>query len=147
MTVKLLIKDAKAEVAPEEPESDDDNNNDGEGGEGGNDAPGDETPGDETPADPEQPEQPVEGADDDALEERIKALEDVVAMVCEYLGIVEFNKQEKLPTLMAAMQKEIDALKGKPMAKPAHEEVVASAQNKPTGNKGIDRLAQIMGAK
>ena len=138
------IKDAKAEVAPEEPESDDDNNNDGEGG---NDAPGDETPGDETPADPEQPEQPVEGADDDALEERIKALEDVVAMVCEYLGIVEFNKQEKLPTLMAAMQKEIDALKGKPMAKPAHEEVVASAQNKPTGNKGIDRLAQIMGAK
>ena len=141
------IKDAKAEVAPEEPESDDDNNNDGEGGEGGNDAPGDETPGDETPADPEQPEQPVEGADDDALEERIKALEDVVAMVCEYLGIVEFNKQEKLPTLMAAMQKEIDALKGKPMAKPAHEEVVASAQNKPTGNKGIDRLAQIMGAK
>ena len=136
------IKDAKAEVAPEEPESDDDNNNDGEGGEGGNDA-----PGDETPADPEQPEQPVEGADDDALEERIKALEDVVAMVCEYLGIVEFNKQEKLPTLMAAMQKEIDALKGKPMAKPAHEEVVASAQNKPTGNKGIDRLAQIMGAK
>lgn len=133
------IKDAKAEVAPEEPESDDDNNNDGEGG---NDA-----PGDETPADPEQPEQPVEGADDDALEERIKALEDVVAMVCEYLGIVEFNKQEKLPTLMAAMQKEIDALKGKPMAKPAHEEVVASAQNKPTGNKGIDRLAQIMGAK
>ena len=141
------IKDAKAEVAPEEPESDDDNNNDGEGGEGGNDAPGDETPGDETPADPEQPEQPVEGADDDALEERIKALEDVVAMVCEYLGIVEFNKQEKLPTLMAAMRKEIDALKGKPMAKPAHEEVVASAQNKPTGNKGIDRLAQIMGAK
>ena len=136
------IKDAKAEVAPEEPESDDDNNNDGEGGEGGNDV-----PGDETPADPEQPEQPVEGADDDALEERIKALEDVVAMVCEYLGIVEFNKQEKLPTLMAAMQKEIDALKGKPMAKPAHEEVVASAQNKPTGNKGIDRLAQIMGAK
>ena len=146
------IKDAKAEVAPEEPESDDYNNNDGEGGEdapadgeggeGGNDA-----PGDETPADPEQPEQPVEGADDDALEERIKALEDVVAMVCEYLGIVEFNKQEKLPTLMAAMQKEIDALKGKPMAKPAHEEVVASAQNKPTGNKGIDRLAQIMGAK
>ena len=144
------IKDAKAEVAPEEPESDDDNNNDGEGGEGGeggNDAPGDETPGDETPADPEQPEQPVEGADDDALEERIKALEDVVAMVCEYLGIVEFNKQEKLPTLMAAMQKEIDALKGKPMAKPAHEEVVASVQNKPTGIKGIDRLAQIMGAK
>lgn len=152
------IKDAKAEVAPEEPESDDDNNNDGEGGdntpadgeggeggEGGNDTP--DTPGDETPADPEQPEQPVEGADDDALEERIKALEDVVAMVCEYLGIVEFNKQEKLPTLMAAMQKEIDALKGKPMAKPAHEEVVASAQNKPTGIKGIDRLAQIMGAK
>ena len=139
------IKDAKAEVAPEEPESDDDNNNDGEGGEGGEG--GNDVPGDETPADPEQPEQPVEGADDDALEERIKALEDVVAMVCEYLGIVEFNKQEKLPTLMAAMQKEIDALKGKPMAKPAHEEVVASAQNKPTGNKGIDRLAQIMGAK
>ena len=158
------IKDAKAEVAPEEPESDDDNNNDGEGGdntpadgeggeggEGGNDTPETpdtpDTPGNETPADPEQPEQPVEGADDDALEERIKALEDVVAMVCEYLGIVEFNKQEKLPTLMAAMQKEIDALKGKPMAKPAHEEVVASAQNKPTGIKGIDRLAQIMGAK
>ena len=48
---------------------------------------------------------------------------------------------------MSAMQKEIEALKGKPMAKPAHEEVIASAQAKETGNKGLDRLAKILSAK
>ena len=123
------IKDAEAEVKPETPE-DEDSPADGEGG-------------DDTP---EQPEQPVEGADEDAVEERIKALEDVVAMICEYLGIVEFSKQEKLPTMIAAMQKQIDELKGKPMAKAAHEEVKASAEVKETGVKGLDRLARIMKA-
>ena len=160
------IKDAEAEVAPEEPESADDNNeggNDneggdntpagGEGGEGGNDTPGDGEGGEggeggnDTPADPEQPEQPVEGADDDEIQERIKALEDMVAMICEYLGIGGAVEPETLPVAMASMKKEIESLKGKPMAKPAHEEVVASAQNKPTGIKGIDRLARIMSAK
>ena len=160
------IKDAKAEVAPEEPEAEggeggNDNeggdNTPGEGGEGGNDntpetpetpeTPGEGGDGEGGNDNPEQPEQPVEGADDDALEERIKALEDVVAMVCEYLGIVEFGKQDKLPAVMSAMQKEIEALKGKPMAKPAHEEIIASAQAKETGNKGLDRLAKILSAK
>ena len=144
------IKDAEAEVAPEEPESDDDNN-DGEGGndnEGGNDTPADGEGGEggeDTPADPEQPEQPIEGAEE--IEDRLAELESVVAMICEYLGIVEFGKQDKLPAVMSAMQKEIETLKGKPMAKPAHEEIIASAQTKETGNKGLDRLAKILSAK
>ena len=124
------IKDAKAEVAPEEPEAegDGDGENTPADGEGGDD----------------NPEQPVEGAEE--IEDRLAELESVVAMICEYLGIVEFSKQEKLPTVMAAMQKEIEALKGKPLAKPAHEEVKASAQIQETGVKGLDRLARYMKA-
>ena len=47
---------------------------------------------------------------------------------------------------MEAIKKEIAELKAQPMAKPAHEEVVASAQAKETGVKGLDRLARIMKA-
>ena len=158
------IKDAKAEVAPEEPEAEGgEGGNDNEGGdetpadgEGGNDNPGEGGEGGEggndnpdTPETPDEggndnPEQPVEGAEE--IEDRLAELESVVAMICEYLGIVEFSKQEKLPTVMAAMQKEIEALKGKPLAKPAHEEVKASAQIQETGVKGLDRLARYMKA-
>ena len=127
------IKDAEAEIAPiEEPAEEE-----VDGAE--------ETPAEE-PVDAPA-EEPTEEPKEDDLEKRLAELESVVAMICEYLGIVEFGKQEKLPAVMSAMQKEIEALKGKPMAKPAHEEVVASAQAKETGNKGLDRLAKILSAK
>ena len=120
------IKDAEAEVAPiEEPVEEEIEGAD-----------------EDAPA-----EEPTEEPKEDDLEKRLAELESVVAMICEYLGIVEFGKQDKLPAVMSAMQKEIEALKGKPMAKPAHEEVIASAQAKETGNKGLDRLAKILSAK
>lgn len=124
------IKDAEAEVAPiEEPVEE-------------------EVEGADEDAPAEEPtEEPTEEPKEDDLEKRLAELESVVAMICEYLGIVEFGKQDKLPAVMSAMQKEIEALKGKPMAKPAHEEVIASAQAKETGNKGLDRLAKILSAK
>ena len=127
------IKDAEAEIAPiEEPAEEE-----VDGAE--------ETPAEE-PVDAPA-EEPTEEPKEDDIEKRLAELESVVAMICEYLGIVEFGKQEKLQTVMSAMQKEIETLKGKPMAKPAHEEVVASAQAKETGNKGLDRLAKILSAK
>lgn len=128
------IKDAEAEVAPiEEPVEEEVEGAD-------EDAPAEEPV--DAPA-----EEPTEEPKEDDLEKRLAELESVVAMICEYLGIVEFGKQDKLPAVMSAMQKEIEALKGKPMAKPAHEEVIASAQAKETGNKGLDRLAKILSAK
>ena len=81
------------------------------------------------------------------MEKKVADLEKIVEVICEYLGIVKLEKTDRLQEQMSAIKSEIEALKGKPMAKPAHEEVVASVQNKPTGIKGIDRLAQIMGAK
>lgn len=127
------IKDAEAEVAPQE------------------EAPAEETPveaAEEAPAE----EQPAEEApkDEEPKEDDINAkvaeLEKVVEAICEYLGIIKLEKQEKLPEQMEAIKKEIAELKAKPMAKPAHEEVVASAQTKETGVKGLDRLARIMKA-
>lgn len=127
------IKDAEAEVAPQE------------------EAPAEETPveaAEEAPAE----EQPAEEApkDEEPKEDDINAkvaeLEKVVEAICEYLGIIKLEKNEKLPEQMEAIKKEIAELKAQPMAKPAHEEVVASAQAKETGVKGLDRLARIMKA-
>lgn len=123
------IKDAEAEVAPEETPAEE-----VEAAE--------ETPVEETPA-----EEPTEEPKEDDLEKKVADLEKIVEVICEYLGIVKLEKTDRLQEQMSAIKSEIEALKGKPMAKPAHEEVVASVQNKPTGIKGIDRLAQIMGAK
>ena len=128
------IKDAEAEVAPQE------------------ETPAEEAPveaAEETPAE-EQPtteEAPAEGPKEDDINVKVAELEKVVEAICEYLGIIKLEKNEKLPEQMEAIKKEIAELKAQPMAKPAHEEVLASAQAKETGNKGLDRLAQIMGAK
>ena len=53
----------------------------------------------------------------------------------------------------AAIRKEVERLKGelvearrKPAAKPAHEEFNASGETGKTGNKGLDRIARLMGA-
>lgn len=128
------IKDAEAEVAPQE------------------ETPAEEAPveaAEETPAE-EQPtteEAPAEEPKEDDINAKVAELEKVVEAICEYLGIIKLEKNEKLPEQMEAIKKEIAELKAQPMAKPAHEEVLASAQAKETGNKGLDRLAQIMGAK
>lgn len=120
------------EPAAEEPEAE----GEGEG----------EEPAIEPAAEPEVEAEPEVVEEVNDIEQRLAELESVVAMICEYLGIVEMSKQDKLPTLMAKMQKEIDDLKAKPMAKSAHEEVKASAEVSSTGVKGLDRLARIMKA-
>ena len=128
------IKDAEAEVSPQE------------------ETPAEEAQveaAEETPAE-EQPtteEAPAEEPKEDDINAKVAELEKVVEAICEYLGIIKREKNEKLPEQMEAIKKEIAELKAQPMAKPAHEEVLASAQAKETGNKGLDRLAQIMGAK
>lgn len=128
------IKDAEAEVSPQE------------------ETPAEEAQveaAEETPAE-EQPtteEAPAEEPKEDDINAKVAELEKVVEAICEYLGIIKLEKNEKLPEQMEAIKKEIAELKAQPMAKPAHEEVLASAQAKETGNKGLDRLAQIMGAK
>ena len=121
------IKDAEAEVAPEEKPAEEAEVEAAE-----------ETPAEEQPAE----EEPKEGD----TESRLADLEKIVEAICEYLGIIKLEKQEKLPEQMEAIKREIAELKAQPMAKPAHEEVVASAQIQETGNKRLDRLARIMKA-
>lgn len=126
------IKDAKAEVAPQEEAP----------AEEANVEAAEETPAEEQPATEEKPaeEEPKD------TEERLAELEKVVEAICEYLGIIKLEKHEKLPEQMEAIKKEIAELKAQPMAKPAHEEVKASAQIQETGVKGLDRLARYMKA-
>ena len=126
------IKDAEAEVAPEETPAEEANV------EAAEEAPAEEAPAEEQPKEDE----PKEGD----TEARLADLEKIVEAICEYLGIIKLEKQEKLPEQMEAIKREIAELKAQPMAKPAHEEVVASAQIQETGNKRLDRLARIMKA-
>lgn len=125
------IKDAEAEVAPEETPSEEAEVEAAE-----------EVPAEEQPAEEPAEEEPKEGD----TESRLADLEKIVEAICEYLGIIKLEKQEKLPEQMEAIKREIAELKAQPMAKPAHEEVVASAQIQETGNKRLDRLARIMKA-
>ena len=126
------IKDAEAEVAPEEKPAEEAEVEAAE-----------EAPAEEQPAEEPAEEEPKEGD----TESRLADLEKIVEAICEYLGIIKLEKQEKLPEQMEAIKREIAELKAQPMAKPAHEEVIASAQAKETGNKGLDRLAKILSAK
>ena len=125
------IKDAEAEVAPEDTPSEEAEVEAAE-----------EAPAEEQPAEEPAEEEPKEGD----TESRLADLEKIVEAICEYLGIIKLEKQEKLPEQMEAIKREIAELKAQPMAKPAHEEVVASAQTQETGNKRLDRLARIMKA-
>ena len=125
------IKDAEAEVAPEEKPAEEAEVEAAE-----------EAPAEEQPAEEPAEEEPKEGD----TESRLADLEKIVEAICEYLGIIKLEKQEKLPEQMEAIKREIAELKAQPMAKPAHEEVVASAQTQETGNKRLDRLARIMKA-
>ena len=125
------IKDAEAEVAPEEKPAEEAEVEAAE-----------EAPAEEQPAEEPAEEEPKEGD----TESRLADLEKIVEAICEYLGIIKLEKQEKLPEQMEAIKREIAELKAQPMAKPAHEEVVASAQTQETGNKKLDRLSRILNA-
>lgn len=125
------IKDAEAEVAPEAPveeEAKKEQKNEEE-------AAPEEAPAEEAPA-----EEPKD------VEKRLEELEIVVEKICDYLGIIKLEKNEKLDEQMSAIRKEIAELKAQPMAKPAHEEMKASAQAIETGNKQLNNLARIMKA-
>ena len=46
---------------------------------------------------------------------------------------------------IAELKKQIETLKAQPMATPAHEEVVTSQKMAKTGDKGLDKLARVLG--
>jgi hypothetical protein len=54
---------------------------------------------------------------------------------------------ETLRAENAALRSQLEEMKKRPAAKPAHEEVKAEAQAPRTGNKGLDRLANLMAKK
>jgi len=60
------------------------------------------------------------------------------------------TRDEELAALRAeneALRAQVESLKRMPAAKPAHEEVKATAQVPVTGSKGLDRLARLASAK
>ena len=60
------------------------------------------------------------------------------------------TRDEELAALRAeneALRAEVEQLKAQPAARPAHEEVAASAEIPVTGNKGLDRLARLARSK
>ena len=54
---------------------------------------------------------------------------------------------ESLRAENEALRAEVEKLKAQPAARPAHEEVTASADTPVTGNKGLDRLARLARSK
>lgn len=54
---------------------------------------------------------------------------------------------KSLKAEIASLKKEVEKLKKTPAAKPAHVEVKTTQDFKKTGNKGIDNLSRILGAK
>ena len=125
------IKDAEAEVAPEEPEGEEakeetpDNGTESAAGEGSAESEVSTQPEGENPSEQDSDE----NKDKDA---RIAELE------------------EENATLKAendALKAQLDELKKMSAAKPAHEEVKTSEGEIKTGNKALDRLARYMTAK
>ena len=57
------------------------------------------------------------------------------------------REAEELRRQNAELQAQVDEMKKRPAAKPAHEEVKAGTQAPRTGNKGLDRLANLMAKK
>ena len=57
------------------------------------------------------------------------------------------EEMNRLKAENASLKAEVEKLKKTPAAKPAHEEVVTAFQAPKTGNKGLDNLSRILGAK
>jgi type II secretory pathway component PulM len=51
---------------------------------------------------------------------------------------------EELRRQNAELRTQVEELRKRPAAKPAHEEVKAAAATTKTGNKGLDRIAALM---
>ena len=61
-----------------------------------------------------------------------------------FIPVDEPNPTEQVETLSkenADLKKQVQELKNKPLAKPAHEEHESSVKMQKTGDKGLDRLA------
>ena len=83
------------------------------------------------------------------VEGRVAEIRDPEAEVDpEAAEIEELRKQlNEAKATIESLRAELKAAKQKPMAKPAHEEVKASAAPVKTGNARLDRLAELMAAK
>jgi hypothetical protein len=80
-------------------------------------------------------------------EEAQARIAELEAQVAELMQANEdtLAAQATIEEELNASRQEVAALKATPAAKPAHEEVKAAAEAVKTGNKGIDRLASLMG--
>ena len=83
------------------------------------------------------------------VEGRVAEIRDPEAEVApEAAEIEELRKQlNEAKATIESLRAELKAAKQKPMAKPAHEEVKASAAPIKTGNRQLDRLAELFSAK
>lgn len=55
-------------------------------------------------------------------------------------------ERDSLRAELEETRAELDRLRAEPLARPAHEEVQGGASTKPTGNRGLDRLARYLDA-
>jgi len=120
------IKDAEAEVAPEDAPAEEEAKKKKCGM-------AEETPEEEKPA--EEPK-----AD---YEERLKAVETLVAKIAEYIGIVVVPSP--IAEQMSALKAEIDALKNAPAAEPAHMEF--KKVDNPAAYGANENLVRILNAR
>lgn len=103
-----------------------------------------------------EPEVPAEPDEVEAAEEEAPAAEPEAEPEPDYKALYE-EAQARIAELEAALaealagkegaEAELKAARQQPMAKPAHEEVRASATPVKTGNARLDRLAELMSAK
>jgi hypothetical protein len=93
---------------------------------------------------------PVPAADDEYILEdgrAIEVAESKIAAIVEAAAVEEALKAEiaKLKKEISKLKKEIVELKKQPLAKSAHEEVVTAQRFERTGDKGLDKLAKVLG--
>ena len=123
------IRDPEAEVAPQNEEEQT------------------EEVAEEVAAEKQAPEAEAEPDYKAMYEEAQARIAELEAQVAELMQANEdtLAAQATIEEELNASRQEVAALKATPAAKPAHEEVKAAAEAVKTGNKGIDRLASLMG--
>ena len=123
------IRDPEAEVAPQNEEEQT------------------EEVTEEVAAEEQAPEAEAEPDYKAMYEEAQARIAELEAQVAELMQANEdtLAAQATIEEELNASRQEVAALKATPAAKPAHEEVKAAAEAVKTGNKGIDRLASLMG--
>lgn len=118
------IRDPEAEVAPEA------------------EAPETEAEAEEPAA--AEPEAEAPAAEPEAEEPDYKALYEDALKRIEELEKALADAQAEAAAETEALRSELEAARQQPMAKPAHEEVKAAEAVRKTGNKGLDRIAELM---